>query len=104
MSGCVLTLPDCPDRCSSVEPSGATDCVNLTYTTPDKFDPDTLEVNLDGRQLTLGLDYTIASDNQGFTLILDPDDANRLIRPPGPNEDLRVNYTKSPNTTCVTSL
>lgn len=101
---CVTQLPACTDvRCRQVIPGGATDCSNLVYTTPDKFEAGSLEVYVDGRRLTNILDFTEAVDLMGFTIILDLDDKNRLNTALGQSEDLRVDYTKD-STSCITVL
>lgn len=101
--GCVVRLPKCPERVFHETPGGVINCVNLVYTTANKFDPDTLVVKVDGNVKTPILDYTIAANNQGFTFIVDPSDGNRLNSPLRPTEELRVDYTPL-NTGCIVEL
>lgn len=83
----------------NVVPLGAVNGINLTYTTPDKFVPGTLEVfladlKLNGNQTDPERDYDEHPDSQGFTLLLDPAKENRLNCPPQCGEDLLVNYQR----------
>ena len=105
MSDCITSLPECQGKRAIQEtPAGATNCLNLAYTTAFKFVAGTLEVFLDGRRLTNLLDFTEGADFMSFTVLLDPTDKNRLNTAPGQNEDLRVDYTKQPSTNCITIL
>ena len=103
MTSCISQLPACPTYCTQIVPGGATDCSNLIYTTPDKFEAGTLEVYLDGRRLTPLLDFTESLNLMGFTILLDPLDKNRLYKAIGLNEDLRVDYNKAA-VGCITVL
>jgi len=75
-------------------PGGARDCANLTFTTAFEFVPGTLEPYLDGRKLTPGLDYNENIGFQSFTLLLNPNDKNRLKKAPKDSEDIIVNYCR----------
>lgn len=113
---CVTSLPNCSGSSSGESstrvyneiPTGAINCVNLTFATFAEFDPDTLIVRLDG--IVLDPDqYTIGINNQSFTLIVDADDPKALHSPPSHGEVIRVDYTlqgsggSSPND-CLTLL
>lgn len=82
-------------------PAGDKDGVNLTYTTAQPFIAGTLEVYLSGLKL-IGdqsdpmRDYDEAGDLKGFTLLLEPNDRNRLNTPPCQDESLTVNYLVEP--------
>lgn len=105
---CITCLPNSSSSSSSADrifnekPSGAFDCINLTYSTSNVFDPDTLIVRLDG----IALDpeqYIIDVSNQSFTLIVDSTDAKALNTAPCNDECLRVDYTKPSSGTTTSS-
>ena len=75
-------------------PGGARDCANLAFTTAFEFVPGTLEVYLDGRKMTPGLDYNEDIGFQSFTFLLNPNDKNRLKVAPKDSEDILVNYCR----------
>lgn len=75
-------------------PGGAVDCNNLVYTLAHEAIPGTMMPSLDGRLLTPGLDFVEAIDGMGFSILIDPDDSNRLNSPPHKNEDILVSYSK----------
>lgn len=85
-------------------PSGLTDCVNLSYFTANTFIANSLQVFLDGRRLTPLLDFQENANRDGFDIIVDPLDPNRLNKPLRHNEDLRVDYIREPSSDCITSL
>jgi hypothetical protein len=75
-------------------PSGFRNCDNLHYDIAYEAIPGTIQVKLDGRDLTPVLDYTEDMDYKGFTILLDPSDSNRLNSPPNEREDLIVDYCR----------
>ena len=104
MSSCITCLPaSVNQRIFNEKPGGAFDCVNLTFTTANKFRSETFIVRLDGDTLD-PTQYTIGVDEQSFTLIVDAADAKALNSPPESDECLRVDYTKKPDTNCITHL
>lgn len=76
------------------EAIGVKNNVNLEFTTSFKFAPGTLEVLLDGSELTPGSDFDELPNYQGFLIKLS-DNINRLKLAPENDEDLRVKYIRS---------
>jgi hypothetical protein len=93
----------CRERIYNEIPGGAVDCSNVTFTTAQKIVPGSLIVRLDGVALD-PTQYTIAGNNQGFTLIVAPTDPKALNKAPGNAESLRVDYNESAATDCLTLL
>lgn len=83
-------------------PSGAVDCVNLTYVAAKRFDPDSLIVRIDGIVLDPE-QYTVLPDNQSFTLVIDPSDINALSCPPSDSEKVKIDYN-SQEPSCINLL
>lgn len=79
---------------TGVAPVGSKNGNNLIFEAPDVFDPETLQVFLSGLFLSLGLDYTIENDNKTFTIVIEPNDPDRLNKAPLQNEPFRLNYVK----------
>lgn len=77
-------------------PTGARDNVNVDYGTAFEFIPGTLEVFVDGRKLTpgAGLDVVENLTFNGFTILINAGDGNRLNSPIQQTEDLLVNYSR----------
>lgn len=104
---CINALPGCSEtRVRQETPSGATDCVNLSYTTAFAFKAGSLEVYVDGRRLAKALDFTEDAGLQGFTIQIPALDPlyNRLNKPLGQREEIRVDYSKSNISNCITVL
>jgi len=107
---CITGLPSCgsssgAERIYNEKPGGAFDCLNLTYTTANVFDPATLVIRLDGVTLDVS-QYTILPNDESFALILDEDDAKALSEALSNDECLRVDYTivSSSASSCITIL
>lgn len=75
-------------------PGGAINCSNLVFTIANEAIAGTISPTLDGRVLTPGLDFIEAVDKLGFTILIDPNNSNRLNSPPTSSEDLLVSYSK----------
>lgn len=80
-------------------PAGAKNNLNLDYETQFEFIPGTLEVvlsgiSLNGNQADPRKDFVVAAGNKGFTILLEPNDPDRLNSPPRQFETLFVNYRK----------
>lgn len=80
-------------------PVGDKNNQNLTYETAFEFIPGTLEVVLSGMMLNGNQsdprrDFVVTAGNKGFTLLLMPNDPDRLNSPPRQFETLFVNYRK----------
>jgi len=109
MSGCLSTLPNCSGggaatRLYNEKPSGLFDCMNVSYTTAQVFDPATFVVRLDGIVLD-PTQYTLGGDNRSFDLIVNPTDIKALNKAPDSEECLRVDYNASASSTgCITFL
>lgn len=100
---CITLFPSGNKRIYNEKPGGLFNCVNLSFTTLNKFNPDTLIVRLDGN--TLDPDqYTTGVDEKSFTLIVDASDPKALNSAPESDECLRVDYTKKPDTDCITTF
>jgi len=69
--------------------------VNNHFDTISKFTSGTLSIYVDGRKLTI-LDYQESLNLNGFDLIIDTSDSQRLQRPLRDTEELRVSYIKKP--------
>ena len=100
MNTCITCLPSSDSngnnatRIYNEKAAGLYNCVNITYTTANIFDPESLVIRLDG--ITLDPDqYTINAGNNSFTLIIEPNDINALNSPLDPGECLRVDYSLS---------
>ncbi len=104
MTSCITALPSCPEEVRQEIPGGATDCLNLSYTTANKFVIGSLRVFVDGVRDTATIDFTEGVDQKSFTHILGTLDKNRRDRAVGLNQDLRVEYTKAQSTDCITIL
>lgn len=113
MTGCITSLPPCPtDGITTLvrqeTPVGDLNCVNLSYTTANIYQAGTLEVYLDGRRLDAGLDFVETVARDGFTVLLDPSNKQRLNTAFRHNESLRVDYLIDPETlsdpSCITIL
>lgn len=101
---CISCLPNTTvNRIFNEKPGGLFDCINLTFTTLFKFDPETVVIRLDGNTLDPS-QYSLGGDNQSFTLIIDSEDAKALSEAPRDDECLRVDYNRSPETNCITIL
>lgn len=101
---CVTSLPgSCPDRVYNEKPSGAYDCVNLTYTTAQKFDPDTIVIRLDGNTLD-PIQYTLGVDNQSFDLLIDTTSPKALQCALNQDECLRIDYDPGSSSSCITFM
>lgn len=74
--------------------TGLLNCINLVYTTKYEYINGTLEVWLDGRKLDWGLDYTENGTKDGFTILLNASDPNRLNIAPRNDETLTVAYCR----------
>lgn len=87
-----LTLAGLPVK--NEVPAGATNNLNLAYGTAFEFIPGTLEVFVDGRKLTggIGKDYVENVNFDGFDILINADDGNRLNSPIQQTEELVVNY------------
>jgi len=75
-------------------PGGAVNCSNLNFTTQYEFIPGTIQVWLDGNKLEFGVDYIETTDNMGFTILLDPNDRNRLHSAPKDSERITISYCR----------
>jgi uncharacterized protein YaiE (UPF0345 family) len=75
-------------------PGGSRNCVNLAFTTSFEFIPGSLQVFLGGLRLEPGLDYTESVNNQGFTILINASDRNRLNKAPLGSESFLVNYSR----------
>jgi len=73
---------------------GSLNCNNLLFTILFEAIPGTIEVWLDGNKLENGVDYLESVDNKGFTILLDPNDRNRLHSAPKDNERITVSYCR----------
>jgi hypothetical protein len=82
----------------SEKPTGVMNGVNTSFTTEETFVVGTLLVYLSGLRLTPGTDYEEMEDGTGFTILIDPNDANRLKVAPLQNESFTVTYLKVINT------
>ena len=67
--------------------------VNNHFDTISPFISGTLSIYVDGRKLTI-LDYQESLNLNGFDLIIDTSDSQRLQRPLRDTEELRVSYVK----------
>lgn len=65
---------------------------NLEFVTANVFQPETLQVFVDGKMLLKNSDYEIYSNNKGFRILLNSEDQNRLNKPPQHDEEITVNY------------
>jgi len=86
-------------------PGGLRDRINLHYTTANAYVSGTLETWIDGRRLTI-LDYVEDPSKTSFDFIVDLSDPQRLQRPPGDTEEIRVSYIKQASSTeyCIKNL
>lgn len=73
---------------------GETNCQNLIYNTEYEFIAGSLQVFLDGNKLENGVDFAENPGNQGFTILLDPNDGNRLKTAPRDNERVTTAYCR----------
>ncbi len=80
------------DRKTNVLPIGSKNGVNLSYQTPDKFDPLSLEVFLSGLFLQRDVDYEVQPDNKSFEILVNPAISERLNSPPQQFESFLLNY------------
>ena len=78
------------NRKVNVIPIGNKNGVNLQFTTPDKFDPTSLEVFLSG--LFLDSEDINIIDDQTFEIVIQPSNPSKLNCPPQQFEPLKVNY------------
>jgi hypothetical protein len=82
---------------TGIEPIGDKDSLNLVYETPEEFVVGTLEVFLSGDKLD-PQDFLVTNTgpeaNRQFTIVLNPNDPERLNAPPFQNEPLTVSYSK----------
>lgn len=103
---CILSLPGCgQERITQEIPGGDTNCLNLNYTTANTFLLGSLEVFIDGRRLTQSLDFDEDPGLQSFTIKLGPSsDYNRLNKPLGQREEIRVDYIRSSPSDCISIL
>jgi hypothetical protein len=68
--------------------------VNNHFDTISVFKSGTLSIYLDGRKLTI-LDYQESLNSQGFDLIINTSDSQRLQRPLRDTEEVRVSYLRN---------
>lgn len=73
---------------------GSLDCSNLLFTILFEAIPGTIEVWLDGNKLENGVDYLESTDHKGFTILLEPNDQNRLKSAPKDSERITVSYCR----------
>jgi hypothetical protein len=105
---CIAMIPSPGFTASSFvfneTPIGATNCLNLFFTTQYKILSGTLKVRIDGVNLD-EKSFLIGADNQSFTLVLNPSDRDALNHAPSSSESIRVDYIKDTTTGgCVLSL
>lgn len=83
----------------NVNPVGDKNNNNLHYTLPggEKFIPGTLEIFLSCLKLR-SIDFVEDVSADGFIIVLDPQDRNRLNKPPQQEEPFSINYLKDPET------
>lgn len=74
---------------------GNVDGLNVNFNTPDIFLSGTLEVYVDGRKLTQLLDYTEYPSNDGFLVVITPDNPLRITKPFKNTEEVRCKYIKA---------
>ena len=104
MSNCISCLPNNQNNFIFNEiPLGSLDCQNVTFTTANVFDPETLKIRLDGVTLD-PVQYIIDPGNQSFELVISPSDPKHLNMPPSNEETLRVDYLSSSSSGCITFL
>lgn len=83
-----------PEEVTGEDPSGLKNNQNLAYQTENEFIPGSLKVYLSGLRLA-NVDFTTGVDNKSFTLILNPNDPDRLNCPPQQDETLIIDYLKN---------
>jgi len=76
-------------------PIGDKDGVNLEFESPERFNPDTLEIFLSGLFLDKNTDFEILPGDQKFRILLEPNEPTRLNCPPLQGEPFTMNYTLS---------
>jgi len=79
------------DHITENPPSGSIDGSNLVFTTAQEFVPGTLAVYLSEGRLNESA-FTVAVNNQGFTIVLTPNSPHGPLQPPCPGEPFLVDY------------
>lgn len=75
-------------------PEGALNCSNLIFTIQYEAIAGTIEVFLDGNKLESGVDFLEAVNLMGFTILLEPNERNRLHSAPKDSERITVRYCR----------
>lgn len=100
---CLTCLPSNSSRIFNEIPDGELNCVNLDFSTSQRFDPNSLIVRLDGIVLE-PIQYSVGVDEKSFSLIVDPSNPKALNEAPRSEESLRIDYNTKPDTDCLTIL
>jgi len=77
------------------DPSGNKDCINDTYATTHKFESGTLRVYLDSISLLKDIDFEELAGNNGFRILTDQTDRDRLHELPRCNDKMWAHYIRA---------